>query len=117
MDIQYILILFLVIIFFLYGLILSEVIDYVFPDIDNDLPDYRLGIEIFGELIIAYLILYIFKKYIDTFIKKLFKIINKKIPFYLNQLLIISFSFGIYKHLQKSTRKVNYFKEKFIKWP
>jgi hypothetical protein len=63
-DIQYILIIFLVIIFFLYGLILSEVIDFVFPDIDNNLPDYRLGLELVGELIIAYLILYIYKKII-----------------------------------------------------
>jgi hypothetical protein len=46
----------------------------------------------------------------------LYKKISEKPPFYLNQLLLIAFSTGIFKHLQKSTLKIKYFREKYIKF-
>ena len=52
---------FLIFIFFLFGLILSEIIDYIFPDFDDKIEDYRIIIEIIGEIGIAYLIYYSFR--------------------------------------------------------
>jgi hypothetical protein len=42
----------------------------------------------------------------------LFQTIDKNPPKYLNQLLLISFSLGIYHHLQKSADKIDYLKKK-----
>ena len=113
-NIKYIFVIFLAIIFFIYGLILSEIIDYIFPEHDKSLPDYRIVIEILGELGVVYIIYFTFNKYIGYFISIMFKNLFLKEPVYLNQLLIIAFSTGIYKHLQKSTDKTRYFKQKFI---
>lgn len=113
-NIIYLYLFFLVIIFFIYGLTLSEIIDYIFPDHNENIHDYRTGIEIIGEIGIAYIIYFSLKHYLEGLISGLFNKISKKPPFYLDQLLLIAFSIGIFKHLQKSTNKVTYFKKKFI---
>jgi hypothetical protein len=113
-DIKYIYLILLILIFFLFGLILSELIDYIFPEFDDSNDDYRITIEIIGEIGVAYLIYYSLKTYSERFIKILYNSISKSPPFYLNQLLLIAFSSGIYKHLQKSTHKVNHIKKKYI---
>ena len=113
-DIKYVYIFYIVIIFFLYGLILSEIIDYIFPEYNCDIEDYRILIEIIGEIGIAYIIYFAFKRYSEYFIKHIFKQICDKPPSYLNRLLLIAFSYGIFKHLQKSTNKIKHFHKKFI---
>jgi hypothetical protein len=104
----------LILIFFLFGLILSEIIDYIFPEFDDKIEDYRIIIEIIGEIGIAYLIYYSLSKYIEYFINKLYNSISNSKPYYLNQVLLIAFSSGIYKHLKKSTHKVDHIKNKYI---
>ena len=69
-------------------------------------------VEIIGEIGIAYLIYFLFKSNIDKIIFMIFKNIHKNPPSYLNQILLISFSLGIYNHLQKSNNKINHFKNK-----
>jgi hypothetical protein len=113
-DIKYILIVFIAIVFFIYGLILSEIIDFIFTDHDDNREDYRLALEIIGEIGIAYIIYYSFERYSEIFINSLFNKISRKVPFYMNQLLLISFSYGIFKHLQKSSNKIKYFRKKFL---
>ena len=113
-DIKYIFIFFIAIIFLIYGLILSEIIDYIFIDHHDDREDYRLALEIVGEMGIAYIIYFSFQKYSQIIINILFNRISRKVPSYMNQLLLISFSTGIFKHLQKSTQKIDYFKKKFL---
>jgi hypothetical protein len=113
-NIKYIYLFFLIIIFFLYGLILSEIIDYIFPEYDKKLDDYKIVIEIIGEIGIAYIIYFCLQRYSEIFIKLSYKRISETSPLYLNQLLLIAFSTGIFKHLQKSTFKIKYFKEKYI---
>jgi len=115
-NIKYIYLFFLIIIFFLYGLLLSEIIDYIFPECDETIEDYRIAIEIIGELGIAYIIYFCLQRYSEIFIKLLYKKISEKPPIYLNQLLLIAFSTGIFRHLQKSTLKIKYFREKYIKF-
>lgn len=114
-DIKYICIFFLFLIYYIYGLIISEIVDYIFPDHDDNLPDYRIGLELAGEIIVAYLIYFTLRKYSETIISSIFASISYKIPNYLNQLLLLAFSFGIFKHLKKSNDKISYFKEKFMK--
>ena len=113
-DIKYYYLFFLVIIYFLYGLILSEAIDYVFPDYNSNVHDYRILIEIIGEIGVSYLIYFFLKNITEDFINSLFKQLSKKKPWYLNQLLLFAFSSGIFKHLQKSTIKIKYMRDKFI---
>ena len=113
-DIKYFLIVFTLLIFFLYGLILSEIIDFIFPDYDDQIHDYRTAIEMIVEISIAYIIYYTFKHYYENIINLIFSRFKIKIPFYLNDALLISFSFGIFKHLQKSNNKMKHFKDKVI---
>jgi hypothetical protein len=113
-DIKYIFIFFLIILFFLYGLILSEIIDYIFPEHDCNLELYRLILEIVGEIGIAYLIYYSLHYLCNQFINILFKKINKKTPSYLNGLLLFAFSAGIFRHLQKSKDKILHFRKTYI---
>ena len=113
-DIKYIFLFFLIIIFFLYGLTLSEIIDYIFPDHDGGLSDFRIALEIMGEIGIAYIIYFCLNHYSINLINLLYDKISSVPPTYLNQLLLISFSTGIYKHLYKSTRKTDYMKSKLI---
>ena len=111
-DIKYVYILFLIMIFFIYGLTLSEIIDYVFPVAELSKYDYHIAIEMIGEIGIAYIIYFSLKYYLENFIDVLFQKILKKTPKYLNQILLISFSFGIFKHLEKSSNKMKYFQNK-----
>ena len=104
----------LILIFFLFGLILSEIIDYIFPEFDDKVNDYRIIIEMIGEIGIAYLIYYSLTKYIEYFINVLYNSIANSKPSYLNQLLLIAFSIGIYKHLKKSSNKQNHIMNKYI---
>ena len=106
---KYIFLFFIVLIFFVYGLILSQLIDYVFPDYDESLENYKMFIEIVCEIGIAYLIYFSLQKYSQQFINTLLKSISRKPPKYLNTILLIAFSTGIFKHLQKSTTKISYF--------
>ena len=107
----------LIIIFFIYGLILSNIVDYIFPTHDDNKNDYYILIEIIGEIGLAYFIYFLLNRNIKYYINYLLydKRMNKY-PSYVDQLLLLSFSFGIYKHLEKSTHKMNYLKEKFIKY-
>jgi hypothetical protein len=115
MDIKYILIIFLLFIFFIYGLTISEIIDFFHPDYDEDIHDYRIAVEMIIEIGVAYIIYYIFKYYYEHGIIYMFNKFNRKPPFYINQVLLIAFSFGIFKHLNKSNKKMNHIQTKVIK--
>ena len=41
-DIKYIYLFFLIFIFFIYGLTLSEIIDFIFPEYDKESDEYRI---------------------------------------------------------------------------
>lgn len=111
---KYIYLFFLVLLFFIYGLTISEIIDYIFPIHDMMKNDYHTGLEMISEIGIAYLIYFSLKKYIQKLLNLLFTKIENPMPQYLDQILLIAFSFGIFKHLQKSNHKMIYLKNKFI---
>ena len=109
--VEYIYYLFLIIIFFYYGLFLSILIDHIFPDMEHDYPEYLTLIETILELLFVYAIYFIFRRYINNIINFF---INKPSFVYLDTLLLLAFSFGIYRHLRKSTIKIDYFKQKYL---
>jgi hypothetical protein len=113
-QIKYIYIFFLVLVFFIYGLILSEVIDFIFPDHDDTKDDHYIIAEIIGEVGIVYIIYYLLKNHINIFIDILFNKLHEKRPFFLSELLLVSFSYGIYKKLTKYNDKTSYIKKKYI---
>ena len=93
---------------------ISYIIDYIFPDHSKENEDYKIMIEIIGEIGLAYMIYYILKSYSNNLIKYIFNVINETPPSYINTLILIAFSTGIFKYLQKSTDKINFIKEKYL---
>jgi hypothetical protein len=112
-NINNIFVVFLIIIFFIYGLVLSEIIDHIFPNYEEIQNDFSMLLEMIGEMGLAYLIYLSLQYYKETLINFLFKKISSKPPAYLNELLLISFSFGIYNHLKKSNNKLIHIRKKF----
>lgn len=113
-DIKYLYLFYIVIIFFFYGLILSEIIDFIFPDYNCNTDDSRIILETVGEIGVAYLIYFALKRYSNYFIKYVFESICDKPPKYLSELILFAFSFGIFKHLQKSTSKIKHIHKKYF---
>lgn len=110
---KYIFIFLIIFLFFIYGLMLSYIIDHVFPDYAKDSGNFKLIIEIIGEIGVAYMIYYILKAYSNQIIKFFFNYIKMDQPSYINIVVLIAFSTGIFKYLQKSTDKINFIKEKY----
>ena len=115
LKIEYLYLFLLIIIFFIYGLTLSELIDYIFPDNDESLPEYRIIIEIIGEIGVVYLIYFTLKIYINALIDRLLNNIQYRIPSF-EEILLIVFSLGIYKHLNKSSFKLKFLRNKYLKF-
>jgi hypothetical protein len=108
---NYIYILFLIVLFFLYGLFLSIFINFLFSHLEDNQPEYLVLIETLVELAIVYIVYFYMQHYIDD-------LINILIPHntisYLNQLFLFSFSLGIYYYLKKNSAKMQYFQNKYI---
>jgi len=115
LKIEYLYLFLLIIIFFIYGLTLSELIDYIFPDNDESLPEYRIIIEIIGEIGVVYLIYFTLKIYINALLDRLLNNIQYRIPSF-EEILLIVFSLGIYKHLNKSSFKLKFLRNKYLKF-
>lgn len=114
LNITNIFVFFLIFLFFLYGLLLSEIVDHIFPDYENLKNEFYMSIEIIIETGIAYLIYMSLKYYKEKIIMFLFKKISSKPPQYLNELLLLAFSFGIYHHLKKSNNKILHMRKKYV---
>ena len=100
----------LALLFFIYGMVLSETIDFIFPHHNEEKYDWHIAVEMFGEIGVAYLIYFVLQTHIDGI---LFYILKREIP-YSKHIFLIAFSFGIYKHLKKSEKKADYFKNKIM---
>jgi len=112
--ISYILAILLLFIYILYGYILSRIIDSLFPIYDDTTPDYILGLEVVGEIVLAYFIYFLLYKYSNFIVKKLFKNFSNTKPLYfLNEFLIVGFSYGVFKSLNKLKHKSNHIHQKY----
>ena len=71
--------------------------------------------EIIGEIGVVYLIYFTLKIYINALIDRLLNNIQYRIP-YFEEILLIVFSLGIYKHLNKSSFKLKFLRDKYLKF-
>jgi len=111
---SYILAILLLFIYVLYGYILSRIIDSLFPPYNETTSDYIIGLEAVTEVGIAYLIYFLLFKYSSIIVKKLFQNFPSAKPLYfLNELLILGFSYGVFKSLTKVKHKSTHIHTKY----
>jgi hypothetical protein len=103
-----------ILLFYIYGLILSQIIDYIFPDIDTK-HDYIIILETLFEISITYLIFFIVQKNIIKVFKKIFLNINIVYPDFMDIIFILVFSSGLFNYLSKYSNKIVYLKNKYYK--
>lgn len=104
---------FLIVVFYMIGFIVSDLIDFSFQDHDPAKEDQYLMIEILIEFMIAFLIKNIFEKYHKKILDPLFKNIGEKTPEYLYTLIPLAFILGVYQNLKKGNKKIQYLWEKY----
>jgi hypothetical protein len=110
---SYALVILLLFIYILYGYLLSKTIDYIFPSHNDELPDYRIALEVIAEIGLAYLIYFLLYKYSSILVNKLYNNFSIKTPYFLNEVLLIGFSCGVFKSLNKSVEKSSYIHQKY----
>jgi len=103
-----------ILLFYIYGLVLSKMIDYIFPDIDTK-HDYIIILETLFEITITYLIFFMVQNHIITVFKKMFLNINIIYPEFMDIILILVFSSGLFSYLSKYSNKIVYLKNKYLK--
>ena len=108
------LIIIFILLFYIYGLVLSKIIDYIFPDIDTK-HDYIIILETLFEITITYLIFFIIQKYIIKVLKKIFLNINILYPEFMDIIFMLVFSSGLFSYLSKYSNKIIYLKNKYYK--
>jgi hypothetical protein len=105
----------LIIVFFTIGLVLSNLINEIFPACDFQKNDKYLVGECAGQLVLIYLLFYLFQDKITLVIETIFKQINKSnLDTFSRLIILISFSSGIYKHLDELNKKTKYLKNKYF---
>jgi len=100
MLIKYLIPILLLLGFFLYGMMLSKLIDYMFDDFEEDIGDVYILFEIFFEICLAYGIYYISLESIYY--------IMKMIRIQYNDSYLMAFSFGIFYNMEKYNHKLSH---------
>ncbi len=95
------------------GLMVSDLIDLHFDEMDASKRDQYLMIEIVIEFGFAYLIRVIFEKYHKNILDPLFGVFYTKTPEYMYLLIPIAFIIGVYQNLKKGNNKMVYLMEKY----
>ncbi len=117
---DYILSLFLILIFFIFGFQLSRFIDLIFliknkskKDDLNTIHDSLILLELIIEFGIAISIQNIFEKYSQYLFDPLYNAFNKKPPKYIYYLITVAFALGIFKNLKNMEKNGIHLKEKY----
>jgi hypothetical protein len=101
--------------FFTLGLVLSNLINEIFPACDFKKEDKYMIIECVGQLVLVYGFYFMFNEKISSFIENIFKNMkNEKIDIISKIIILISFSTGVYKHLDELNMKTEYLKNKYF---
>ena len=102
-------------IFYVFGLVLSNIINNIFPACDFKRKDSIIIIECVVQLIILYTIYIVCNKKLNVVIEAFYKKITKKtIPSFYTSLILIAFSIGIFKHLENLNERTSYLKKKLL---
>lgn len=102
---------FISIFYFMFGIIISKIVDYIFPDCDLELPKHRIFLESVGELIIVYIIYFILQKNNLAIINRIYAFAMLKPPSFINNLCIGLFSLAVFEYLTKVKKKNNYLQD------
>jgi hypothetical protein len=103
-----------IILFYLYGILLSKLIDYIFPDI-NTKHDYIIIIETIFEILVSYIIFFLIKNHVFKIIKTLFIKMDFEYPSFMDIIFLLVFSSGLFNYLSKYSKKIDYLYNKYSK--
>ena len=105
----------LALVFFTLGIVVSNIINELFPACDFTKRDRYIFIECIIQIVIIYILFYLFNGRITQCIEAIFKNIHSgKIDSISRLVIIIAFSTGIYKHLDELNKKTGYLKKKYM---
>lgn len=112
---EYILLIVLLFLFFIYGVLLSKFIDYLFDDFEEDIGDIYILLEIFFEISMTYIIYYISLDPIRYMIRFFYANLNMNLNKNKNyDLFLTAFSLGIFYHMEKYNHKLSHIYLKYI---
>ena len=101
--------------FFTIGLVLSNLINEIFPACDFKKQDRNLVIECVGQMVLIYLLYFLFNKKVVGAIEIIFNNFSKyKLDSISKIVILISFSTGVYRHLDELNKKTKYLKNKYF---
>ena len=105
----------LIFIFYTLGIVLSNIINYVFPTCDFNKEDKLIIIECGIQMFVIYFIFFKFNEKIRNCVAKIFhNLMNKNMNDLVLTIVIIAFSSGVFKHLKELNEKTRYIKEKYF---
>ncbi len=109
-----ILIVFLVLIFFQIGIMISTIIDFPFKERDEIDDDRIIFGEMILELIIAFGIKEVLEKNSKSVLDPMFRVFGSRPPDWIYLIITVSLVLGMYQKLRKTSEKMTYMYEKYI---
>ena len=101
-------------IFYVFGVVLSNIINNIFPACNFERKDGIIIAECVIQLVILYTIIFCLIK-ISSIIEGFYKKLTKKtIPGFYTSIILVSFSIGIFKHLENLNERTGYLKKKLF---
>ena len=105
----------LALVFFTIGVVLSNLMNEIFPACDFKKQDKFLVIECVAQLALIYLLFYFFRDKLAMIVETVFKQVHKtKLDTISRLVILIAFSSGVYKHLDELNKKTGYLKNKYF---
>ncbi len=110
---KYIFILFLIFVFFQIGLLISNVINFIFEKEFKEDEDKYIIYEIILELLLAFSIRMVIEKYHTHLLGPLFSSLNIKVSDTIYNILFFSILLGLYQNLHNLNKRVFHLYEKY----
>jgi len=105
----------LALVFFTLGIVVSNIINEIFPACDFSKRDKYIFIECAVQIVIIYVLYYLFNRRIAQCVEAIFKNMHSsKIDSISRIVIIIAFSTGVYRHLDELNKKTGYLKKKYM---
>lgn len=102
-------------IFYVFGIVLSNIINNIFPACNFKRKDGIIIAECVIQLVLLYTIYILSNKKLGSVIEGFYKkLTNKTIPGFYTSIILVSFSIGIFKHLENLNERTGYLKKKLF---
>lgn len=102
--------------FYVFGLVLSNIINNIFPACNFKRKEKIIILECVVQLVLLYSVYILSNKKMGFIIEKLYqKFTKKKIPSFYTSVILIAFSLGIFRHLENLNERTSYLKKKIMK--